>query len=284
MLLFLCALLFYYFFIFIKMSPQFLLNCVLLQLFFLKTAALCQNQARKQNQARHFMIEISTFFNVSCFYGFDSFADLMRANCNQTYNTNEYVQFSPQTKIIVDKTYDLTRLFDRTHLEAIEQITIANLKGYDLNTHALFSKKPEYIQKNMAFELVYSKFDVFSNGHLMDDCGNESAFTTRNHFLSQFNSLMFNQVIYPKSICPLLFRNSEFFALYFTKISNSYLAKNRLVFANSSSQIILKEVSFLAFELFYEDLNSDLLNEPLFKNTQNLNIVGCVNKSGHESI
>ena len=179
------------------MSHQIILNFILLQLFLLKNlkaAGECHNQARK-----HFMIDMSDTLNVSCFYNFNSFADLMRENCSQTYNTTQYVQFSSRAKIIVDMTYDFRRLFDHAHLIAIEQILFTNLKGYDLNTHSLFNKRPAFSNTNLALELIFSKFDVFSDGTLITNC-DQRVYPNKTHFLSQFNTLLFNQVIYPKSI------------------------------------------------------------------------------------
>ena len=102
----------------------FLLKLILLNSLISAHDMTCRNQARK-----HFSISIS---NVSSFSNFNNFDDLMRVNCNQTYNTTKHVHFEPRTKMIIDKTYEFPRLIDTAHLFSIKQVFITNIKGFDV--------------------------------------------------------------------------------------------------------------------------------------------------------
>ena len=249
----------------------FLLKLILLNSLISAHDMTCRNQARK-----HFSISIS---NVSSFSNFNNFDDLMRVNCNQTYNTTKHVHFEPRTKMIIDKTYEFPRLIDTAHLFSIKQVFITNIKGFDVNSHAFFNNSLSLSNANVKLYLIFSKFDVFSEGNLVKTC-DEQTFTNRKHFLSTFNTIFFNHVIYPVSICPLVFRSSYLSSFFFTKITNSFLIRNRLLFANTTSnktkEVSLKTVYYVAFEIFYDRLTASLLNTQLFKNVQNINLVGCV--------
>ena len=163
-------------------------------------------------------------FLISYFGNFNKYSDLEMVNCSQTYNVTSCINFLPKAKLILDKTFVFKKLIGPNRLPDIKSVVMSNLKGIDLNSLRLFEKKDNYIKESTALTLIFSKLNIYSNGQLINNVPYNCIthiYNNTNYFLSSFMVIYFRHVIYPKSICPLLFRDSRVEYLYFTDITNS---------------------------------------------------------------
>ena len=93
----------------------------------------CQDQSKK-----HFRIDKSNE-NMSYFTNFNSFSDLILCS-NQTYNTTQSVKFFPHRPLLIDKTFNFSRIIDEAHLSGIHAMYLINTHGLDLNSRAFFKR------------------------------------------------------------------------------------------------------------------------------------------------
>jgi len=188
-------------------------------------------------------------------------------NCNKTYNVQTaVVQFRPSGKLLIDKTFSLTKLISSINLYQLHTLVMFNAKGIDLNSRVIQSSN----LRNLA--LVYSLFSVYSNSTQVNEC----SFKGDRNFISSFKTIYLRQTVYPKSICPLIFYQSSLEFVYFTDITNSLLVKNRLKFGDSTFEVTIDTLRTVYFELNYERLTLDNFNANLFKHTQSLFILGIL--------
>ncbi len=176
---------------------QYYLIILVANIFLKNNCQICKKQARKYLKTNYFPI---SFANTSLFYNFDSFSSL-KLDCSQKYNISHFIEFSPNKKLILDKTFELTELIDINNSRSLEGLIMSYIKGIDLNLPKIFSNV-----KTFDFVLIFSKFDIYTNGSLIgaSQC-NINTYTDSFNDMSSFSSVYFRQVIYPKSICPLFF-------------------------------------------------------------------------------
>ena len=63
--------------------------------------------------------------NATLFRGFDSFKEL--SSCNKTLQVNErIIEFIPNAKIIIDDTFQLNKIFNKTAINNILSVVMVN--------------------------------------------------------------------------------------------------------------------------------------------------------------
>ncbi len=212
--------------------------------------------------------------NITFFHNFNEFSSLKLAStCNQKYNVTNSLEFLPNRKLIMDKSFKIKNLIDQVQFNNVRSLIFNNINGIDLNLESFFNQ-----QDKKEFVLFFSKFNIFSNGSIVKDC-TPSSYPNISNILSSFSSVYFRQVVYPKQICPLLFRNTQINYFFFTDITNSYLIKNRLIFTklDINKKTILSHDISLYLEVNYESLTFDIINLNMFKDVQSIQLLGVLN-------
>ena len=208
----------------------------------------------------------------SHFQNFNQFTDLFM-NCNQTYDTTIFVEFRPNRKILVDKNFTFAHLINASNLKLLDTLVFSNVKGVDLNS--------KLIKRNInTLTFVFSEFNVYSNGTLLTECSPNSFKSKYLNLITTFKTIYFRQVIYPATICPLIFWPSSLINLLLTDITNSLLIKNRLRFddlKNMSLDFKKLTLKTVYLELNYERLTSHILDSTFFKLVQSFYFVGILN-------
>jgi hypothetical protein len=246
----------------------------------LKNGAYTQNeQEKKESQCEnkidnYFFQRIDPYTNanrtLSYFHNFEKFQDL-QPDCNQTYNTTSVVQFRPKKKILIDENFLSKKIFSPSNLLKLDTLVFYNIKGIDLNS--MLIKK-----QIRTFILMFSEMNIYSNGTLLSECRSNFTRKSQPNILSTFKEIYFRQVIFPTSICSLIFRDSTMINIYFTDITNSLLVKNRLRFVDAypSLKLEIKSLKRFYLELYYESLTRDTLNLNIFEHAKSLFLIGIL--------
>ena len=211
--------------------------------------------------------------NMSQFSHFRTFSDL-KMDCTQTYNITTHVQFLPLQNILVDREFSLAEIFKTSLINSLEYIFISNVRGFDLNSIKIPSRVPK-----TQLMLSYAKFSVYQHGRALSKC-NVDTFNASLNFLASFSSLYFRHVKYATQMCPLAFRQIAATKIFFTDITNSLLATNRLTFSHvsDSTGLELEHLVNLYFEIYYESLTRDLLYPALFRNVNSVSLTGVLER------
>ena len=131
----------------------------------------------------------------------------------------------------------------------------------------------------MSLILEYSNFEMYLNANILNECSPiiYDARMPKRSFLSSFNQIVFRQVFYPKSVCPLIFRKTFLTEIFFTDMTNSFLVKKRLRFFSMNQTFGVKMSKNLYFELHYEQFSFGLFSIQPFQSVEYLTIVGILN-------
>ena len=224
--------------------------------------------------------------DICIFSHFTKFTDLILA-CNQTYYTTKQIRFVPEHRLLVDKTIQLTKLMDARHLNNIDFLAFINIKGFDLNYHEFSSNYRSTPVQFSKLYVSYSEFGIYLHGNLTRGCDLQT-YTHIYTLMFATKSLYLCQVIYPPSICPLVFTNSSISSLFFNDITNSLLVKNRLTFFDLSSQtkptldVDFKKLVLLSFDVYFEKVTRRLINPQLFKSARSLMFTGRLDTVDNE--
>ena len=224
--------------------------------------------------------DVDVNWNVTVFSNFNKMSDLS-IDCNQTYETTNWIQFLPKNGLVIDHSFNINKLASRDRTFFIEYLIFNKIIGIDIN-------RPPGLEKNVSnfvittLALYFSKLNAYSSGNLVDSSQcNMNVFNNTENFFQSFFIIYFRKVIYSE-ICPLIFRNSYAFIIYFGDISNSFLVKNQLKFTNFnfSNEFNLhknpKAFTNVIFDLNYEFFSENLLNKYLFKNLGKIKFTGLL--------
>jgi hypothetical protein len=228
----------------------------------------CENKVGKYFLQKNDPYASNTNETLSFFQKFNKFTDLYMS-CNQTYNTTSAVQFRP------NKSLSFGKLIKSTNLALLNTLVFSNTQDVDLNSKII----KKYIS-NLVF--VYAEFNIYSNGTFLNECNRHLYDSKYSNIITKFKSIYFRQVIYPKTICSLIFRNSSLEIVFFADITNSFLVKNRIRLIDDASNntrlddVRLKSLKVIYLELSYERLTSNILNFNLFQNVQVLYLIGVL--------
>ena len=223
-------------------------------------------------------IDSPTNISVTVFSNFVTFDELFLA-CNHTYSSTEFLEFIPRKQIILNRKFGLDVFMNAANSSKIKGIILRNFKGIDLYQLSLIKHV-----KNIILSISYSRLDIYANGELIteENC-NEITFESINRnssMLPLMNSLVFNKVIYPKRLCPLMFRRSTILSMKFGEITDSLLTKNQLFFTfnESYSHIKVNKLIVLQFDVYYVSLTARMIDKYLFKTVQELKVTHVVKR------
>jgi hypothetical protein len=190
--------------------------------------------------------------NRTIFVHFSRFDQLLNTNCSN-YNITNYLEFIPQKRVILDIKFSLSNLFTPRQIFSIKYLHFLNLKGFDIHQKASNIKRNN-IKGNTHLLVYSSRFEFYSNQSLIDSnkCDSKLFPNDTMRFLNSFDEVQLINVIYPKVVCPFLFRDSNISALLFAHITNSFLLKNRLTFHDIENGTVLEQFEYLHFSLSYE--------------------------------
>ena len=221
---------------------------------------------------------------ASMFSQFNSFSDLLISsskNCSLIYNITSYLDFLPHVPCILD--ISVKKLFTRQQLIAIDTVSITNLIGFDI--HASPVQFPSKLfRKRTILQIFTSHLEFYSNQHHIDSSsGSECNLDTYNNefnFLNSFYIVIFNNIVFPKHICPLAFKGSNITHIEFADVTNSFLRLNLLNFyiLNRTQSILslTKSIKIVLLKLIYVKLDENLLSKQLFKYITFLRIHGVL--------
>jgi hypothetical protein len=216
-------------------------------------------------------------WNVTVFSNFNKFSDLPM-NCNQTYNISKWLQFLPNNGLIIDQSFDIEKLDTRNRTFFIEYLVFNKIIGVDITNikPGLVKNVSNFVITTLAF--YYSRIDAYSNGEKISNSQcNLKTYKNADTFFKSFFIIYLRNVFYSE-ICPLMFRNSYAYLMYFGDISNSFLIKNRLKFTNlnlsTDFNMNMVALTKVVFDINYDFLSENMLNKHLFKNIGELKLTG----------
>ena len=117
---------------------------------------------------KHFHIDSqiikSTNFNISYFFNFNNYTDLIN-NCQ--YNITNHLNFLPNNFLIIDKDLAIEKLVKPNELSSLKTLIITNVKGIDLNSIRIFKKQTSILDKQKYLVFNYVKLNIYKNGKLI---------------------------------------------------------------------------------------------------------------------
>ena len=150
----------------------------------------------------------------SIFSQFNSFADLRPSsnsslNCTLIYNITNYLEFIPRVSCILDVSFWVKELFSQAQIVYINTVGITNLLGLDIHTKPI-QISTKYMRRQTVLQIFSSNLEFYSYDHRIDSTsGKECNLDTYNNtfnFLNSFYIVKFYNVVYPKVMCPLVFK------------------------------------------------------------------------------
>jgi len=231
----------------------------------------CQDESSSLNYVHY-----DTNTNKTVFSHFHSF-DQLKTNCSYDNVTN-FVEFLPKQRLILDASFAPKQMFTPKQMATLEYLQFLNLKGLDIEQEACVERNAN--KKFIYLFIFSSSFNLYLNDTFLDASQCDSHMFSSNRtmrFLNSFDYVKLVNVKYPSVICPYVFRESRIMLLIFSDITNSFLFKNRLKFADKNdTQIRSLKVLILGFK--YETLDETNLNRHLFKYTFFLSLNGVLNR------
>jgi hypothetical protein len=170
--------------------------------------SICQACDSNNESSEYFYKEKdSNNFTWTFIKYFKEFNDLV-LDCNHTNNIGQFVSMWPKKPLIIDRSFEIKKIFDQNELNSIRLLSVGNIKGIDLNSRP--------VRIGVAY-IIFSKLDAYSNSVLIDSdkCDLET-YNTSTNFIQNFDAITIHDVIYPKKWCPYFFKNSKItrFSLY----------------------------------------------------------------------
>jgi hypothetical protein len=214
------------------------------------------------------------------FRKFKNFTELV-LGCNQTYNKSllNAVRFIPGKQMLLNNDeFRLEKLFKIDSDYKMEiTFTFRNFGGLVLtNLRPSKSFFPEY--NDLLFEV--SRLDLYLNSQtkLKSSQCNRETFENLTSLIRNFPNVIFFNTAYPREgLCSFIFSDTQE-VLTFGDVINSLLIQNRLTFIETNSTILpLKKIVFLAIEVHYESLRTELLYRDLFLNIKYFKVMNILN-------
>ena len=217
---------------------------------------------------KYMSVKSASNFNMTLFSKFTTFAQLI-PECNHTYNVTNWLAFYPSQRLLLDKSFDLGKMFETKALKSLNGLFLQNLKGIDIQLGRLFT------HTNIIFGMSYSRLDLFSNNEMIaaKNC-DETTFNNSQNFFSSFQGVAFNKVLYSTEICPLVFKNSPINGIKFADITNSFLTRNHLKFTPliPGIELNVNDLTVLQLNVYYMSLDKQILHRQLFASVRELKI------------
>jgi hypothetical protein len=241
----------------------------------LRINALCAQGCKSSSvNLKYVTYKNDSHINRTIFTHFDTF-DQLNAKCSQ-YDVTNFLDFIPRNRLVLDDGFSPRDFLTQQQISSIKCLQLLNLKGF--NIHQKVSIKRNEQNKGINLIIFSSEFKFFSNNSLSEltKCDLDT-YNNSDNFLNSFDFLKLDNTIYPRVMCPYVFRKSSIKTLMFGDVSNSFLLKNRLNFRDSNNSIMTMLRS-IYLEIKYETLDSHNLNKHLFHYLSELSVNGVLNE------
>ena len=203
--------------------------------------------------------------------------------CEHTaYNMTDMreVNFVPVNYLLIDSTFALQNMLTTDQISKITLLGFSYVSGIDINFTIVPIKNLKYIN----IILQYAKLDFFHNKTKLDkveQC-HLNTYIQSKFFFQPFNSLLFDKVAYPSSLCPLIFLRSRANFISFGDITNSFMLKNPLYFTQietflPETQFYLNDLNTLKLDIYYENLSRATLDPHIFGHAKHIWLNGVLN-------
>jgi hypothetical protein len=204
---------------------------------------------------------------------FQTFSEL-KFNCNLLMNITQ-MEILPLKRLILNGSLNFNGLRIRSIELSFIQFKLMNLKGFDLNSQALFyftNLSSEKIWLNVA----HSYFQFYSNNSLITTQSCHSNLPNWN--LIQYVNIFDLQInIFQTDLCPFIFRNALIHRINIEKLTFSFLDSNFLGFQNVSALQLNSIILEFSLKIYHGNLNEKLLNKHVFKQLVVLDLNEVIN-------
>ncbi len=215
------------------------------------------------------------FFNdTTTFLKFQNLSELDIVCPNISFIVKRRLNIYAQNPFLLDNDFDLRsvlKIFKTKQI--VSAVFVFNLKGFNYNSP---NSKPTLYDYN--FYLLSSTFQFYlRNKEITSEMCTRESFNRSMNFFGMIDFLfVYTDVIYT-DICPYVFMDTQLKALKLYQISNSLIFKNNLRFLKiNATDLNVRSLYSLDLNVIYFEINSDLLNEYVFRNIQSLHLTGIV--------
>jgi hypothetical protein len=194
---------------------------------------------------------------------------------------------------ILNKRFNFSNVirYSKYYHNYIIKIKLWNLKGFDINIRNEKNEKQIYssIIKS-TLSLSNCRFDFYHNKKRIESCQDiiglnitriESIFQSIPKFDIYLRNIEYNQ----NTICPLLFNNTKITYLTFRDLVDTFYKINIVKFSNETFNRFESNIySFFLKKVHNINLDLNLLNPLVFKNTKSITISSSSLNSIHEGV
>jgi hypothetical protein len=186
----------------------------------------------------------------------------------------------PNKKIILDNTLHLKGLTLFSNDET-NSIHFNNFKGFDLLSNPF--KEIKFVNSsftNIVWYIELSNFEFYINNVLINEtqCQNINK-SNWNYFIMNSKLVLYINAFYSLKTCPYIFKNTIIRELSIYNVRSSYINSNVLNFQKikNTNHLLNSNVFLVEFTLYRIRLDTNLLNEDIFKKTGSIQIDGILN-------
>jgi hypothetical protein len=214
------------------------------------------------------------FNDTTTFLKFQNLSELDIVCPNMTFIVKRRLNIFAQNSFLLDNDFDLRNVLKifKTR-QKILPVFVFNLKGFNYNSQ--YSKRTLY---NYNFYLYSSTFQFYlRNKEITNEMCTRESYNRSMNFFGMIDFLFVYSEVFYTDICPYVFMDTPLKALRLYQISNSLIFQNKLRFLKiNATDLNVRNLYSLDLNVVYFEINSDLLNEYVFRNVQSLHITGIV--------
>jgi hypothetical protein len=160
---------------------------------------------------------------------------------------------------------------------------------FDFNKHDFLEKCNDFCFEKIIINFEHSKMNLLDNKRIYNDkcdfdliknlAGNQNIDRSIKLF---GDKVYFNNMKYFQSTCSYFFMNSQITNLYFYDLINSPVDQNILgftdLYSNGNLFNLNCEINNVLFEIYRVNINYELINRQIFKNTQVISFCGVIDR------
>ena len=218
---------------------------------------------------------------------FDFDPDVIK-RCKKDPDSSTKVYFRVSDKIL-DRSFELPSIDNFLNkinkflgFRNENEIKFKGIKGFDLNLQAL----------NMSYQtwtfLVFldTRFEFYYNNKLISSCDDfintnltESKSVFQLGTKTRLVNYQFENTRFPNLVCPYLFNNIQTYRMFLNRMIKTFYKSSFLKFSSNynSTQLNSSVTELFLLQIEKIDIDSNLLNENVFKNINGLIIAGEIN-------
>jgi hypothetical protein len=145
--------------------------------------------------------------NRTIFSHFNSF-DQLNVKCSQ-YDVTNFLEFIPRHRLVLDDRFSPRDFLTPQQVSSIKCVQFLNLKGF--NIHQKVSIKRNDLNKGINLIIFSSELKFYSNAspnRELTKC-DTNTYNTSDNFINAFDLLKLDNTMYPRDMCPYVFRKSR---------------------------------------------------------------------------